>query len=276
MTHADLFLQYRSLLFGIAYRMLGSLEAEDIVQDAFLQFQKLDLVTIANPRGLLVTIDYLNSARVQREQYIGPWLPEPLVTEDSLETLVQKETLSVAFLLMLESLTPVERAVFLLRDVFDFDYADIADLIDKSPQYCRQLAHRARLHINERRSRSTLSVAEKEGLFQRFLAACEEGNIAELVQVLAEDCQFYSDGGGNVAAALKPIQGRDRVITFLFNILKQMSREVEPILMELNGTPGVMARMGDRVEYTLTVEFQENQIVGLYSMRNPEKLNRVQ
>jgi RNA polymerase sigma-70 factor, ECF subfamily len=282
MPHLDIFLDHRSLLFGIAYRMLGSLDAEDIVQDTFLQFQQVDLGSIANPRGLLVTIvtrrclDVLKSARVQRERYVGTWLPEPLPTADILETLVQKETLSMAFMLMLDSLNPIERAVFLLRDVFDFDYAEIAETIAKSPQNCRQIAHRARQQLDRRSSRSELSTIQKERLLAQFLVACQEGNVDSLRQLLAADCQFYSDGGGKVAAALKPIWGSDRIIPFLLNVTKQLPPNLEVIGLELNGEPAVAMKIGDRCEQALIVSISDRQILALYAIRNPDKLDRLQ
>lgn len=281
MTHGEIFLHHRSLLFAIAYRMLGSLDAEDIVQDVFLQFQKMDLATIANPRALLVTIvtrrciDYLKSARYQREQYVGPWLPEPLISIDILESIEQKETLAVAFLVLLESLTPIERAVFLLRDIFDFDYSEIADIVEKNPQNCRQLAHRARNHVNQKRKRYQMPMAEKERLFQEFWAACQGKDINSLIHLLAEDCKFYSDGGGKVAAALKPVCGCARVIAFIFNILKQAPLDLQPVFVELNGEPGFMMMRGDRLEYTLTTHAELGQVFELYVVRNPDKLSRV-
>jgi RNA polymerase sigma-70 factor, ECF subfamily len=280
MNHADLFLQYRSLLFGIAYRMLGSLDAEDILQDAFLQFQKLDLVAIANPRGLLITIvtrrclDWLKSARVQREQYVGTWLPEPLSTEDLLETIAQKETLSMAFMLMLETLTPIERAVFLLRDVFDLDYAEIADTIDKSPQNCRQIAHRARINLNLKQTRCEIPMEQKAQLLQEFLAACNGQDLNGLMELLAADCKFYSDGGGKAIAALKPILGRDRVMSFLFNVMKQLPQDLQTTAIEVNGEPGVLLQTGDQIVQTLSMRVREGKITELYAIRNPDKLDR--
>jgi RNA polymerase sigma-70 factor, ECF subfamily len=281
MNHTELFLQYRSLLFGIAYRMLGSLDAEDIVQDTFLQFQKLDLVTISNPRGLLITIvtrrciDLLKSARIQRERYVGTWLPEPLPTEDLLETLAQKETLNMAFMLMLETLTPVERAVFLLRDVFDLDYAEIADTIDKSPQNCRQIAHRARINLDCKKTRCEIPIEQKVELLQQFLAACNERDLDSLTRLLAADCKFYSDGGGKAIAALKPIFGRDRVTSFLLNVMKQLPQDIRGIAIELNGEPGIVLQIEDLVIQTLILNIRDEQIVELYSVRNPDKLDRL-
>jgi RNA polymerase sigma-70 factor, ECF subfamily len=281
MNHAELFLQYRSLLFGIAYRMLGSLDAEDALQDTFLQFQKLDLVTLANPRGLLITIvtrrciDLLKSARVQREQYVGTWLPEPLPTEGLLETLAQKETLSMAFMLMLETLNPVERAVFLLRDVFNLDYAEIADVIDKSPQNCRQIAHRARINIDCKKTRCDIPMEHKVQLLQHFLAACNGRDSDSLIRLLAADCKFYSDGGGKAIAALKPIFGRDRVISFLSNVMKQLPQGLQGIAIELNGEPGVVLQTGELVAQTLTVRVREGKIAELYAIRNPDKIDRL-
>jgi RNA polymerase sigma-70 factor, ECF subfamily len=281
MTQVEIFLLHRSLLFAIAYRMIGTLEAEDIVQDVFLQFQQMELAAIANPRALLVTIvtrrcmDYLKSARYQREQYVGYWLPEPLVTTDALDSIEQKETLAVAFLVLLESLTPIERAVFLLRDVFDFDYSEIADIVEKSPQNCRQLAHRARSHVSQRRTRHQMPMAEKERLFQEFLAACQGKDINHLTHLLAEDCKFYSDGGGKAPAALKPIYGCDRVISFIRNILKQVPPDFQSVVTELNGEPGLIVMRGNRPEYTLTAHLGAEQVLELYSVRNPDKLSGI-
>jgi RNA polymerase sigma-70 factor, ECF subfamily len=281
MTQVEIFLHHRSLLFAIAYRMLGTLEAEDIVQDVFLQFQQMELAAIANPRALLVTIvtrrciDYLKSARHQREQYVGYWLPEPLVTADALDSIEQKETLAVAFLVLLESLTPIERAVFLLRDVFDFDYSEIADIVERNPQNCRQLAHRARSHVSKRRTRHQMPMAEKERLFQEFLATCQGKDINHLTHLLAEDCKFYSDGGGKAAAALKPVCGCNHVISFIRNIMKQVAPGFQSVSTELNGEPGLIVMRDDQPEYTLTAHVEAGQILAFYSVRNPDKLSRI-
>ena len=280
------FEEQRGLLFGVAYRMVGLVaEAEDIVQEAYLRFSAAQR-PVENPRAFLVTVvtrlclDYLKSARVQREQYIGPWLPEPVVSpavaapspEHSVET---AESVSFAFLVMLEELGPVERAVFLLREVFDYDYADIAQVVMKSEAACRQVFHRARQRLAERQHRHAASYDQRRELTLRFLAAANEGDMAGLLAMLSEDVVAYSDGGGKAAAAINPVLGPERIARFVIGIAKKDPPAFIEIA-DINGAPGVvMRRKSGRIDTIMLLEVSDGLVDRVYSIRNPEKLGRV-
>src|SRR4051812_7203784 len=222
LASSEPFLEHCSLLFAIAYRMLGSVaDAEDAVQETYLRWRRSAESgdKIRSPKAWLTTtisrvcLDQLGSARAKREQYIGPWLPEPLagVTPDVAETAADFDSLSIAFLVLLESLSPKERAVFLLHDVFGYDFASIGDIVGESDAYCRQLAKRARAHMAERRPRFTTDRAQQERLTADFLRAVSEGDLPSLIATLTDDVTVFSDGGGKVNAARKPVAGRDKV-----------------------------------------------------------------
>src|SRR5215213_10936710 len=246
--------ELRPLLFSIAYRMISSVsEAEDIVQEAFLRIHRAEAegTRIGSPKAYLsavttrLSIDHLKSARVRREQYVGQWLPEPLFTDDSApDAAAHAETadsLSMAFLVLLESLTPVERAVFLLREVFDYGYDEIARIIDRSEDNCRQLYVRARRHVDEGRPRFQASLKQRDELVSRFFAAAERGDLAALEEMLAADVVVYGDGGGKAPSWPEPIYGRERVAKLIAGTLAQAARlgaSIQPT--ELNGQPGVM------------------------------------
>jgi len=277
------FEEHRSLLFGVAYRMLGVVaEAEDVVQETYLRYRSAGKEA-ANPRAFLVTVatrlclDYLKSARVQREQYVGPWLPEPIITHAGLAPSPERaaetaDSVSFAFLVMLEELGPVERAVFLLREVFDYDYGDIAPIVMKSEAACRQVFHRARQRLAERQHRHSASYDQRRDLTLRFLAAANEGNMAGLLELLAADVVAYSDGGGKAAAALNPIFGADRVARFTIGVARK-DRPASIELAEVNGAPGVILRgMRGRIKTVLLLEVVDGVVVTLYSIRNPDKL----
>lgn len=280
------FEEHRGLMFGVAYRMLGSVAAaEDIVQDAYLRFRNAGEQP-ANPRAYLVTVvtrlclDELKAARSQREQYIGPWLPEPLVrlggdTPSPEEAAEREDSVSMAFLVMLEALGPVERAVFLLREVFDYDYGDIAPVVRKSEVACRQVFRRARERIAERQHRFTTSYEQRRDLTLRFLQAANEGNLAGLMEILSADVVAVSDGGGKSTAALNPVYGADRVARFVVGISRK-----EPVarveLVEVNGQPGLlfMSKSG-RVTSVAVVEEVDGRIAAIYAIRNPDKLRHI-
>ena len=231
MSRAEVFDRNRPLLFSIAYRMTGSvMDAEDAVQEAYLRWQRASDDEVRSPSAYLsrvvtrLSINRLRSARVRREQYVGPWLPEPVLGEQVQEIGDQAEledSLSMAFLVLLESLTPVERAVFVLREVFDYEYAEIASLVGKSEANCRQISHRARQSVAARRPRFESSPQQEERLLEGFLRASLSGDMEALLALLSEDVILYSDGGGKTQAALKPIYGADRVARFLSGILKK-------------------------------------------------------
>jgi RNA polymerase sigma-70 factor (ECF subfamily) len=279
------FEEHRGLLFGVAYRMLGSVvEAEDAVQEAYLRFRGSGTEP-ANPRAFLVTIvtrlclDQLKSARVQRETYIGPWLPEPLVNRAAAgptpeEAVAAEDTVSFAFLVMLEELGPVERAVFLLREVFDYDYGDIAEVVQKSEAACRQVFHRARERLAQRHHRHSPDYAHRRDLTARFLAAAHEGNMAGLLEILSADVIAYSDGGGKAAAALNPIFGADRVARFTIGVARKNPTAVE--FVDVNGDPGVMLRTpSGRIDSIFVLEVEDGLATALYVVRNPDKLAAV-
>jgi RNA polymerase sigma-70 factor, ECF subfamily len=285
MDRTAVFDDHRSLLFSIAYRMLGSSsDAEDVVQEAYLRWRGADAADVASPRAYLSTvvtrlaIDHLRSARAQREQYVGPWLPEPLVEDTApspAEHLVLAESLSMAFLVVLEQLGPVERAVFLLREVFDWDYDDVARVVGKTPEHCRQLLHRAREHVTAARPRRPVGQGEQERLTQRFLATLVTGDVGALAELLAADVVLYSDGGGKTAAARRPVRGRDRVARFFAGIRRKLPPDVVARIVRVNGQPGGVAYLGGRPYSVLVFDVADGRIAAVRVVVNPDKLRHV-
>lgn len=284
MNSLEAFNHHRRLLFGIAYRMLGTVsDAEDMVQETFLRWQQTSR-TVQSPKNYLATtitrlcIDHLRSARVRREQYVGPWLPEPLLTQQSGDPAEQVEladSLSMAFLVMLERLSPSERAVFLLREVFEYDYPEIAQIVDKSPENCRQILRRSRQHLATERPRFHVSPQQQEQITSQFLDASSQGNLQDLLTLLAKDVTFWSDSGGQVAAALKPIQGAMKVARFLLAIQQKWLPTASAELVEINGQSSMLIRSGSDIHSVTTFEIVEGYIQTIYSVRNPEKLKRL-
>lgn len=286
MTDADSFLEYRPLLFSIAYRMLGSVaDAEDAVQETFLRWHKTRASgeVIHNLKGWLTTtisrvsLDQLGSARVKREQYVGPWLPEPLAgsSPDVAEIVPDFDSLSVAFMVLLESLSPKERAVFLLHDVFNYDFAAVGEIVGESEAYSRQLAKRARAHMNDRRPRFTADPAKRELLTTKFMHAVAEGDLPGLIETLTEDVTIFSDSGGKTPAARKPVIGRDKVAAFLANIAQFAPERSRFSLQSINGQPGVVALIDGMLKGVFTFDFVEDGIGSIYVMLNPDKLRTV-
>lgn len=285
MNRTEIFDRHRSLLFSIAYRMLGSvMEAEDIVQESLLRWERADGSEVRSPRAYLSAVatrlcmDHLRSARMRREQYVGPWLPEPLPTgteSDVAETAMLDESLSIAFLVLLESLSPVERAVFLLREVFDYDYPEVSHIVGKSEANCRQISHRAREAVAARRPRFEASHGQEENLTRRFIEACAAGDMEGLLGVLSEDITLWSDGGGRVRAALNPIQGSDRVSRFLFGILGKASPSIVIQQTSINGRPGIVGYMDENPMSVVTLDIAEERIQGIHIVVNPEKLGAI-
>jgi RNA polymerase sigma-70 factor, ECF subfamily len=285
---SDVYEDLRPLLFSIAYRMLGSAsEAEDIVQDAFLRFHQAEKEEkIDNPKAYLSTIttrlsiDHLRSARVRRESYTGTWLPEPLLTDaapDASQHAEMADSMSMAFLVLLESLSPVERAVFLLREVFDYPYDEIAEVIDKSEDNTRQLAVRARRHVEEGRPRFEADKKARDELAGRFFAAAENGDTEGLLQMLAKDAVFYGDGGGKAPAISKPLYGAERVARFMIGLMRQVGPwgiTLEPA--QVNGEPGLVARDPEgRLATVMSMQIADGQVISLRSVVNPEKLGHL-
>ena len=285
MNDVELFNRQRPLLFAIAYRLLGSVvDAEDIVQEAFLRWQSAPAAGVQSPKAWLSTvvtrlcIDQLRSARVQREAYVGPWLPEPLVIErepDVADAVVLADSLSMAFLVLLERLTPTERAVFLLHDVFAYDYAEIAPIVDKSVAHCRQLARRARAHVAAGRPRFEASPERRERLTQAFLAACAEGDLPALLATLADDVTLWSDGGGKVAAARRPVHGADKVARFLLGILRTVPPDTVVRPARVNGQPGLVSSVRGQPFGVLTLDIADDRVQAVRIVVNPDKLRAV-
>ncbi|MCI0397621.1 MAG: RNA polymerase sigma-70 factor, partial [Chloroflexi bacterium] len=276
---------HRPLLFAIAYEMLGSvMEAEDIVQESYLRWQGTAGEAIRSPRSYLATIatrlsiDRLRSAQMQREEYVGPWLPEPFVTgafPGAAEWATTTEALSVAFMVLVEQLSPVERAVFLLREVFDYEYEEIAAIVEKSEANCRQMFSRARQRLGAGRPRTQARPEEQERLMQQFLDTCATGDLPGLLHVLAEDITVYSDGGGRVAAARRPIHGADKVARFLFGLMRLAPPTTDYHPAWVNGRPGMVVYVDGRPFNTLSVEVSDGRIQAIYIVVNPDKLRHL-
>ena len=281
------FEMYRPLLFSIAYRMTGSAsEAEDIVQESYLRYQDKATSGIRSLKSFLTTIvihlslDYLKSARVEREQYIGQWLPEPVLTMDKdlqpPAKVEQYESISLAFLVLLETLTPPERAVFLLHEVLDYSFQEIGEIIDKHPANCRQIFHRASQHLAERRQRFNPSPEMHRRLIERFVAACGSGNISALTELLARDVTAWADGGGKVQTAPRPIFGQQAVARFYIAITPKLSPNLTTTIDEVNGAPALLGWMGSRLDWILTLDIVDEHIQGLRVVMNPDKLAFIQ
>jgi RNA polymerase sigma-70 factor (ECF subfamily) len=276
----EVFDQHRPLLFSIAYRMLGSvMEAEDIVQEAYLRWQRASQAEVRSARAYLsavvtrLCIDQLRSAKARREEYVGPWLPEPLPTDPAPNL---DESLSMAFLVLLESLTPTERAVFLLREVFDYDYEEISRLVGKSEENCRQIARRVRQSVAARRPRFESSPEQEERLMGSFLEACFGGGMEGLLALLSEDVTLWSDGGGRTRAALNPIHGADRVVRFLFGILRKAPPGFVVRRASINGRPSLIGYFEDGSPQSVaTFDVAGGSIRAIRLVVNPEKLRAV-
>jgi RNA polymerase sigma-70 factor (ECF subfamily) len=285
MARIEDFERHRSLLFSIAYRMLGSVaDAEDVVQEAYLRWQQAPEAEVRSPRSYLsavvtrLSIDRLRSARARREEYVGPWLPEPLVSERAEEVAVLdelSESLSIAFLVVLESLNPVERAVFLLREVFDYDYEEISRILGKSEDNCRQIAHRARQSVAARRPRFERSPEQEERLSRQFLEACMSGDMEGLISLLSEDVTLWSDGGGKVAAAPYPIYGPERVARFLLGVLRTVPPAFSARPAQVNGAPGVVGYVDGSPTGVVALDVVNGRLHGVRIVVNPDKLRGI-
>lgn len=278
---ASEFASHRAALFGIAYRMLGSvMDADDVVQEAYLRWERIDRAEVDSPRAYLSTIvtrlsiDALREARRRREVYVGEWLPEPLVTgpDPGSETDLA-ESLSTAFLVLLETLAPAERAAFLLREVFSQDYAEIAHVLRKSEANCRQMVKRARDRLATREARFAPSAEEQGRLLAEFLTGANTGNYDMLMRTLAEDAVLHSDHGGKAPAAQRPIFGSDRIARFFLGVQRRFPPASPEIrLTSLNGRPGVIVFSEGRPHSAFTFDWSGDRIAEIYAMRNPEKL----
>ncbi|MFT3693711.1 MAG: sigma-70 family RNA polymerase sigma factor [Kofleriaceae bacterium] len=277
----------RPHLRGLAYRMLGSIaDADDVVQDAFIRWQTVDAATVEHPRAYLsklvtrLCIDRATSARARRETYVGEWLPEPVVDDAALAPDTATELandVSVALLLTLERLSPLERAAFLLADVFDMDYSAIGEALGRSEAACRQLALRARTHVHEERPRFSPSAEASTKLMSAFRDAVATGDVTRVTSLLAEDCVLHTDGGGKRRAALNPIYGREKILRFFIGVMaKRGGAEWKPEIewARINGLPGFIIRDGEEVE-TFAIEHDGERINRIYGVRNPDKLRHL-
>lgn len=276
------FERHRPLLFSIAYRMLGSvMEAEDMVQETYLRYINTSAV-IESPKAFLSTIttrlclDHLKSAKMRREEYIGPWLPEPLRTDEVAVTPVDKyEMISMAALVLLENLSPLERAVFLLREVFDYSYAEIARIVEKSESNCRQTYHRARQHLHQHRPRFQSSPVAQQKLISGFLQAIQTGNVDALTTLLAKDVTLWSDGGGKAIAARHPLVGKDRIARLLLVSYRKRPNNSNIELAEVNGVLSILYRVENQVIGVMTFDGNDEGITDIWAVWNPDKLQHL-
>lgn len=281
---ADSFEPHRPLLTGLAYRMLGSIaEAEDVVQEAYLRWHAVERSTVDNPRAFLcrtvarLCLDHLKSARVRREQYVGPWLPEPLVDAPMADERSADELaadVSMALMVALQRLSALERAAFLLHDVFSVDFKSIADALGRDDAACRQLASRARDHVRAARPRFKPSPADVERLVTAFMQAVGSKDVAALTQLLRDDAVLHTDGGGKVRAALNPIYGRDKIIRFLLARVPALA-DLRVRSVPINGSPGLIVDQSDGRRDVITFDVQDGVLTGIFVVSNPDKLGHV-
>ncbi|MFO0947282.1 MAG: RNA polymerase sigma-70 factor [Planctomycetota bacterium] len=281
---ADIFEKHRPQLLGLAYRMLGTMsDTDDVLQEAFLRWSRVDPQTVETPGAYLrsvvtrLCIDHRRSVQSRREQYIGPWLPEPVGDSSSSfgeDRGEMAESLSMAFLVLLETLSPTERAAYLLRKVFDYEYGEISGILDKSEANCRQMVHRAEQHLRNRRPRFDISSKETERLASEFLRACSTGDIDGLVQLLADDAVLVSDGGGKAIAARRPISGADNIARFLIGVVKKSPAgfKIEPVIV--NGELGYAAFVEGTLTTVYAFEASGGKVTKMFIVRNPDKLQR--
>ncbi|NUP11660.1 MAG: RNA polymerase sigma-70 factor [Polyangiaceae bacterium] len=280
----DPFVTHRSLLFTVAYEILGSVaDAEDVVHEAWLRWANVDPSEVLDPRAFLVRVvtrkalDRLRTVARRREDYVGPWLPEPLLTSaGAAEDVELAESLSMAMMLVLETLTPTERAVFVLREVFDVEYDEVAAAVGKTPAAVRQIAHRARTHVAARRPRERASADETRDALRAFQRAIESGDLQGLLDVLSPEVVALSDGGGIKQAVPKPVVGPERVARLFRAGLAQFRTRVEFSQVEVNGWPALIMRLDGELDTVVAVRVENGRVTCVYSIRNPEKLSGVE
>ena len=285
----QVFNKHRNLLFSVAYRILGTAaDAEDAVQDAWIKWSAADRSQVADPKAYLARIvsnlalQRLRSTRHQRETYVGPWLPEPILTSgDTADAVTNAESVSMAMLVVLETLSPLERAVFVLREVFDFSHAEIAVAVERSEAAVRQAAHRAREHVQARRPRFTADRSRQREVTERFFAAASGGDINTLMELLSPDVTLWTDGGGKVRQALRPVAGAQTVATWFAAIGTVNYQGVQPVdmnaeMVEINGGPGIVFSGAGRVIATVTLDFAaDGRIIAIHNVANPDKLQAI-
>ena len=281
----EAFLAHRNLLFTVAYEMLGSAaDAEDVLQETWLRWAGVDLDTVRDQRAYLVRIttrqalSRLRTLGRRKESYVGPWLPEPLLTApDVAEDVELADSVSMAMLLVLETLTPTERAVFVLREVFDVAYDEIAEAVGKSPAAVRQIAHRARAHVAARRPRGVVSPAQTRDALEAFQRAAETGDLQHLLDILAPDVVLLGDGGGVVQAFPRPIVGAGKVARVLATVLDRIAAAAASLQpAQVNGYPALILRLNGEIDTVIAVRIDDGLITGLYAVRNPEKLSHME
>lgn len=279
----DTFVSLRNLLFTVAYEMLGSAaDAEDVLQETWLRWVEVDPAQVLDHRAYLVRIttrqalNRLRTMQRRKEAYVGQWLPEPLLTTpDVAEDVELAESVSMAMMLVLETLSPTERAVFVLREVFDVDYEEIAAAVEKTPAAVRQIAHRARRHVDARRPRQTVSAGRARAAVEAFRLALETRNLQDLLDVLAPEVVLVSDGGGVKQAALRPVVGAGKVARFYLGGSAKSGYAVTCELTAVNGSPALVVRLDGEIDGIMAVRVEDARISGLYYVRNPAKLARV-
>ena len=279
----DPFLEHRNLLFTVAYELLGSAaDAEDVVQESWLKWDRVDHSEVRDPRAYVVRIvtrtalDRLRTVARRREDYVGPWLPEPLLTAPDVAADVElADSLSTAMLMVLETLEPTERAVFVLREVFDVSYDELAEAVGRTPTAVRQIAHRARTHVAERRPRGATSRADTARALAAFVRAIETGDLQELADLLAPDVVAFGDGGGIKQALPRPVAGAGKVAKLLAHGMRTVAGRFTAEVVEVNGWPGLLLRLDGEVDSVLTVRVEDGLVTAVYTVRNPEKLSAV-
>ncbi|WP_079039042.1 RNA polymerase sigma-70 factor [Streptomyces sp. Root431] len=282
----EAFVAHRNLLFTVAYEMLGSAaDAEDVLQETWMRWVEVDLDQVRDQRAYLVRVttrqalNRLRTASRRRESYVGPWLPEPMLTApDVAEDVELAESVSMAMMLVLETLSPTERAVFVLREAFGFEYDEIATAVDKTPAAVRQIAHRARRHVDARRPRRSVSVSETRAALESFRRAFETGDVQGLLDVLAPEVVYMGDGGGVKHAALRPVLGADKVSRLMAGFVGRADGAGFAITLGptmVNGSPALLARLDGEIDGVMAVHVENARITGIYFVRNPEKLSRV-
>jgi RNA polymerase sigma-70 factor (ECF subfamily) len=278
------FVAHRNLLFTVAYEMLGSAaDAEDVLQETWLRWAEVDVGEVRDQRAYLVRIttrqalNRLRTLKRRKETYVGPWLPEPLATSpDVAEDAELAESVSMAMMLVLETLSPTERAVFVLREAFALGYDEIAAAVGKNEAAVRQIAHRARQHVDARRPRRAVRPSETRAALESFQLALATGDPQRLLDVLAPEVVLVSDGGGVRSAALRPITGADKVARFMVGIARKNHLPVSAEPTVVNGSPAILVRLAGEVDGVIAVRVEDARITGLYYVRNPEKLNRIE
>src|SRR5712692_8889210 len=279
--YARPFDQHRGLLFSIAYRMLGSVaDAEDILQETFIRWLQASDDEIRSPKAFLITIitrlsiNHLQSARVRREEYVGQWLPEPLVIDE--DNVQAEETLSIAFLVLLERLSPTERAVFLLREVFDYEYAEIAAALGQSEANCRQILRRARQHVRAERPRFKPTTEEHDVLLERFQRAALSGDVGALESLLSADVVLHTDGGGKAPALPNLVHGANNVSRAIVGGITRLApRNLVQRMVQINGEPGIVTYLNGRPFGVFTIQIREGHIAAVYAITNPDKLSHL-